>query len=253
MSKDFTLQKYEHLLKTALEKGYHLTSYEDYINNPKPKTLILRHDVDKRPINSLLTAQLQYRLGVEGTYYFRAVPESFDVSIIKAITNLNHEIGYHYEDLTICKGDYEKAIEHFEKWLNKLKTFYQVKTICMHGSPLSKWDNRQLWEKYNYKDFGVIAEPYFDLDFNEIFYFTDTGRRWNGNKISVRDKVTSEFNMSYRTTDEIITAFNNNELPDLMMQNIHPQRWTDSSAQWMKEWVSQNIKNVIKKIIFVKK
>ena len=59
----------------------------------------------------------------------------------------------------------------------------------MHGSPLSKWDNRYLWKKYNYRDFGIIAEPYFDVDFSEVLYLTDTGRRWDGDEVSVRDKV----------------------------------------------------------------
>ena len=68
-------------------------------------------------------------------------------------------------------------------------TLSHVKTICMHGSPLSKWDNRDLWKKYDYRDFGIIAEPYFDVDFDEVFYLTDTGRRWDGDKVSVRDKV----------------------------------------------------------------
>ncbi len=50
-------------------------------------------------------------------------------------------------------------------------------------------DNRDLWKRYDYRDFGIIAEPYFDLDFDEVFYLTDTGRRWDGHKVSVRDKV----------------------------------------------------------------
>ena len=28
---------------------------------------------------------------------------------------MGHEIGYHYEDLSIAKGDVDKAIEYFEK------------------------------------------------------------------------------------------------------------------------------------------
>ena len=39
------------------------------------------------------------------------------------------------------------------------------------------------------EDYGIIAEPYFDLDFDEVFYLTDTGRRWDGDDVSVRDKV----------------------------------------------------------------
>jgi hypothetical protein len=46
-----------------------------------------------------------------------------------------------------------------------------------------------LWKRYNYRDFGIIAEPYFDIDCDEVFYITDTGRSWNNSTASVRDKV----------------------------------------------------------------
>jgi hypothetical protein len=253
MAKDFTLEKYEQFLKAALANNYQLVSYQDYLKNNYPKAMILRHDVDKKPQNSLKTAQLQHQLGVKGTYYFRAVPESFDETIVAQIAKLGHEIGYHYEDLTICKGDESKAIQHFEKWLTRLRKFYPVKTVCMHGSPTSKWDNRKLWENYNYQDFGIVAEPYFDIDFNKVFYITDTGRKWDGHQVSVRDKVVSNFNLSFHSTNELIAAFENKQLPNQILQNIHPQRWTDNRAAWTQELVAQNIKNTIKKAIFVKK
>lgn len=253
MAKDFTLEKYEQFLKAALTNNYQLVSYQDYLDNNYSKAMILRHDVDKKPQNSLKTAQLQHQLGVKGTYYFRVVPESFDVDVIKQIAELGHEIGYHYEDLSICNGDELKAILHFEKWLTKLRTFYPVKTICMHGSPTSKWDNRKLWKNYHYKNFGIVAEPYFDVDFNKVFYITDTGRKWDGHQVSVRDKVKSNFNLSFHSTNELIAAFENKQLPNQILQNIHPQRWTDNRAAWTQELVTQNIKNTIKKAIFVKK
>ncbi|MBL4592617.1 MAG: hypothetical protein JKX68_02245 [Flavobacteriales bacterium] len=252
MDKDFTLHKYEQFLKAALAAGYELTSYQNYLANDYEKVLILRHDVDKRPQNSLRTAQLQHELGVIGTYYFRAVPESFDVEVIQQIEALGHEIGYHYEDLAICKGDSKKAIVHFEKWLEKLRKYYPVKTVCMHGSPLSKYDNRLLWDNYNYRDYGIIAEPYFDIDFDNVFYITDTGRKWDGGSVSVRDKVKSKFNLSFHSTDELIAAFENGQLPNQIMQNIHPQRWSNDSMEWIQELLSQRLKNSIKKAIFVK-
>lgn len=61
-------------------------------------------------------------------------------------------------------------------------------SICMHGSPMSPYDSRDLWKQYNYKDFGIIGKPYFDIDFSKVLYLTDTGRRWDGEKVSVRDK-----------------------------------------------------------------
>ena len=43
----------------------------------------------------------------------------------------------------------ERAIEDFRINLEKFREIYPVKTICMHGSTLSKYDNRLLWEKYD--------------------------------------------------------------------------------------------------------
>ena len=44
---------------------------------------------------------------------------------------------------------------------------------------------------YDYRDYDIIGEPYFDLDFDEFFYLTDTGMRWNAGRFSIRDKVNS--------------------------------------------------------------
>lgn len=252
MGKDFTVKKYEEFLKAALENDYQLVSFQEFLNTSYKKVLVLRHDVDKKPLNSLKTAELQNRLGATGTYYFRATKESFNIDIIKKIRDLGHEIGYHYEDLSIFRGDSKKAIAHFEKWLKKFKEIYPVKTICMHGSPMSKWDNRKIWETYDYKDYGIVAEPYFDVDFNKVYYLTDTGRRWDGNKVSVRDKVNSTFDLSFHSTDELIATFQNQKMPHQIMQNIHPQRWTDNATEWQQERIMQAVKNQLKRILFVK-
>jgi hypothetical protein len=53
------------------------------VESKKEKTIILRHDVDKLPKNSLRFAQIQNELGIKGSYYFRAVPESRDEEFIR--------------------------------------------------------------------------------------------------------------------------------------------------------------------------
>jgi len=45
----------------------------------------------------------------------------------------------------------------------------------------------------------------------------------------------------------LINKIKNNELPDKIMINVHPQRWNDKSVPWFIELVSQNVKNVIKR------
>ena len=119
----------------------------------------------------------------------------------------------------------------------------------MHGSPMSKFDNRHIWKEYNYKDYEIIGEPYFDIDFKKVFYLTDTGRCWNGAKYSIRDLVETNFDDSYTKTDEIINAINLKRIPEKMMFTFHPQRWNDDFFNWSFEFISQSVKNQIKKII----
>lgn len=250
---DFSVKKYRSLLKALIDQGYDFQTFDEFLSKPKSKSIVLRHDVDLMPNNSLKFAQIQAENKVKGVYYFRAVKESWDDAIIKEINNLGHEIGYHYENLTTSKGDVDAAVKDFELNLEKLRKLAPVTTICMHGSPLSKYDSKAIWDKYNYSDFGIIGEPYFDVDFKKVFYLTDTGRKWDGDKVSVRDKVASGFTRSFSTTDQIIEAANQGNLPNKIMFTFHPQRWNDGLVKWAKELFFQNLKNIIKKFFYVKK
>ena len=127
----------------------------------------------------------------------------------------------------------------------------------MHGAPTSKYDGKDLWKKYDYKALGIVGEPYFDIDFSGLFYLTDTGMMWDGYKVSVRDKIpvyqdiwTKEGKIHHSSND-IISAIGNG-LPTRIMITTHPQRWTDSSLAWWKEFIIQNLKNVIKRIMIIR-
>ncbi len=254
---DFTLTVYKQMLLAFQEAGYRFYRLRDFLESGgldavagDEKFLILRHDVDRIPANSLATAKLEKELGIKAGYYFRIVDESFHPHIVEAIAALDHEIGYHYEDLSLAEGEFERALFFFETHLQELRRYYPIKTICMHGRPLSKWDNRLLWEKYDYKQFGIIGEPYFDLDFNALFYITDTGRRWDNRTSNVRDKVTSSgFDVTYRRTADIIAALENNTFPPRAMMNTHPERWTDALPLWIRQLVLQKAKNLVKRIL----
>ncbi len=249
---DFTVQQYRVLLASLVDNQYDFQTFDEFIREPKKRTIILRHDVDLLPKNSLAFAKIQSDNGIRGTYYFRAVPESWDEDIIQEIASLGHEIGYHYECLTTTGGDLTAGISDFEKNLAALRDLVPVSTICMHGSPLSKHDSKKLWATYNYQDYQIIGEPYFDVDFNDVFYLTDTGRKWDGHGASVRDKVQTKFAHKYRRTPEIIEVINASVFPDRVMFTFHPQRWNDNFVKWSKEFVFQNVKNVVKKHFFVK-
>jgi hypothetical protein len=310
---DFTILTYCKLIEALQQQGFSFLTFEEFVSKQEDKVVVLRHDVDALPQNSLRFARIQADKGIKGTYYFRIVPESFDEKIIKEIYSLGHEVGYHYENVSLAaerqktkvkrqkvwnkiavdlqdrktarpqdNGHIEKelaliAIGSFKENLAKLRELVPVKTICMHGSPMSRWDSRLLWKYYDYHDFGIVGEPYFDVNFDEVLYLTDTGRRWDGGSVSIRDKGLgirdkglgeeiykewkvkpvpgSLMNMTqksydfqnknkFRSTSDIIRAAEKEELPDKIMMTFHPQRWTDKPVPWVRELVWQNVKNV---------
>lgn len=238
---DFTLLKYSELL--------------DQIRTYCFESLTLRHDVDLRPENSLRTAQVEAEKGLRGIYYFRAVPESCDEEIIKLIALFGHEIGYHYESLTTCKGDIDKAYEDFCRNLERLRAIVPVRSICMHGSPRSPFDSKDIWKKYDYHTLGIDNEPYLDTDFSRVFYLTDTGRRWDGYKVSVRDKIPQYQDkwvaqgLTFHSTNDVIEGFQRGIIPKQLMLTIHPQRWNPLGLNWCKELFLQNVKNSIKRLL----
>jgi hypothetical protein len=262
---DFTFKTYQNLMDALLLQGFSFQtlsahfiqnqSVENLLHeNQSKKLIILRHDVESKYESALAFATIQKSLGIVGSYYFRLFNKPKNDEIIRQIAELGHEIGYHYDDLSFFKGDHVKAIQRFENNLKYLRGIAPVKTITMEGAPLSKYDNRQLWEKYNYRDFGIIAEPYFDLNFNDFFYLTDTGRRWDGWRVSLRDKVPQQEawikqGLVFHSTRDIIKAANEGRLPEKIMMTFHPQRWNDKPLRWLKELVWQGVKNVGKRFL----
>ena len=232
---DFTLEKYAALLDALKAYGF--------------ESLVLRHDVDLLPGNSLRTARMEAEKGMFGIYYFRSVPESWDEGIIREIAALGHEIGYHVD----------AAYADFCKNLEALRKLVPVKSICMHGSPRSPYDSKDIWKKYDYKALGIENEPYLDTDFSKVFYLTDTGRRWDGYKVSVRDKIPQyqdEWNargLAFHTTDDVIGGLRKGMIPKDLMVTVHPQRWNPFGVKWAKELVLQNVKNIVKRLIIKKK
>lgn len=232
MGFDFTLATYRELVEVMKGCGYNFYTMSEWIER-KPETgIVIRHDVDRRASNSLRTAELEHSLGIRATYYFRITKGSFRREIIEKTYLLGHETGYHYEDLTTHGGDKEKAIESFSANLKKMRKYTEVKTIAMHGKPMSKHNNLDLWKSYDFKDFGITGEAYLTPDYRKTYYFSDTGRNWKRNtKANYKDHTGGLTSNKVKRTQDLI-EFIRSDRPDKMILVTHPERWSDSIAEF---------------------
>ena len=249
--RDFTLKTYRELLTAFLNAGYSINTFEEFLARKDGEdTVGLRHDVDEKAWNALAMARVEHELGVRSTYFFRIVRQSNVPEVIEKIVQLGHEIGYHYEDLAFTEGDMDKAIASFEQNLNYFRQFYPVKSVCMHGSSTSKYDNRTIWNERKLEDYGLIGEPYLSIDFNKVYYLTDIGRAWDGGRFAVRDVVTNNFGLIPHSTWQIIDMLKKSQFPTHAMILAHTL-WTDSQTQWyylqFREYIRNNIKLMSKR------
>ncbi|SVC88354.1 uncharacterized protein METZ01_LOCUS341208, partial [marine metagenome] len=252
--RDFTHKAYEVYLNLVKKSGLKIITFNELLSfSVYPDNFfIIRHDVDRKPKNALIMANLEFELGIKSTYYFRSNSHVFKPEIISSINNLGHDIGYHYECLSDSKGEIENAIRDFEKKLIMFRTICDIKTVSMHGRPLSPYNNLSMWEANGthklIKDrFELLGEINIDIDYSSIAYLNDTGRNWSSTKNNIRDHVKSKTELSINSSDDVINYLKNPNHEKIVFQ-IHPERWTNSKILWTYQFIFDFMVNKIKGI-----
>ncbi|MCB2219454.1 MAG: hypothetical protein KQI35_03590 [Bacteroidetes bacterium] len=276
---DFTYKKYNQIVESISRSGYQVLTIGDYIKMgaEKPeKFIIIRHDVDLDADYQVKFAELENRFGIHTSYYFRCTDKIYKEDTISKVHKLGHEVGYHYEVITKAKGDPVKAIDIFKDEIDRFQTNWKSETICPHGgsfvdnadgyalkdiiklipkllskkSVFSNWSNFNLWEKHDYKEFGIIGDAYESVDFKDILYLSDTGRSWDS-KYKRLDKVDSLINPKFnvKKSNDIIKIIENGEANKIYLL-VHLEQWKDNLWDWFLWYVAQVIRRSGKKFIF---
>lgn len=98
------LDGFEALLRAALERRYTPMTLGDFAGStegaapaPGDRILLMRHDIDTDVLRARRMWQIEQRLGVVGSYFFRR--STWDVGFIRELVAAGNEVGYHYEEL----------------------------------------------------------------------------------------------------------------------------------------------------------
>jgi len=221
---DFTHAVYGRLLESFMKAGYRVVTVRKYLQGArKPLTLILRHDVEWNPRRALAIAEIEKAHGVRSTFYFRVDTKVFDLATMRYLQDEGFEIGYHFNTLDRCRGDFDKAIALFEAELQQLREAgIDVKTVCSHGDPRVKKVGYKVNNEIFLRDPGLrsrndlLGEAYLDIDFSSLQYLSDAGVRWK--------KVGS--------TKELISRIVQREWAVVYMLT-HPDYWSRSPFRAM--------------------
>jgi hypothetical protein len=255
MSWDFTLDRYRELCQAIKTSFDQVVTVAQFIKAGQPfsSVLVLRHDVDRSLSKALAMAELEASLSLSSTYYIRMNRFVFRPEKVSHLLRLGHEVGYHYEVLTRARGRHEVAITRFGEELGRMRQVVPVETASKHGSPLLPWDNIDLWRHYDYREYGLIGEVYLSVNYDRVFYFTDTGRSWDADRHNIRDHVGGRKpDKRISTTDDLI-AFLRRPCGSPVLLNVHPNRWSASPWDWgttlAYDWSCNIMKEIISKVL----
>ena len=186
---------YDRLLAAISGGGYRVATVRQYLQgNWEKPLLVLRHDVEWSVSRAMAIAEIEKTRGVRSTMYFRVDTKAFDLPAMRSLQEDGFEIGYHFNTLDRCGGDFNRAIALFEKELKELREAgIKVDTVCSHGDPRVKKIGYQVNNEIFLKDprllkrSELLGEAYLNVDFSSLQYLSDVGIRWNGGDISAKE------------------------------------------------------------------
>ena len=222
---NFVHATYYKLLDAFRKARYRSASISEAAGGRQPPPLlILRHDVEWNPRRALALAEIDRACGIRSTFYFRVDTRAYDLTAMRYLQDEGFEVGYHFNTLDRCHGDFAAATALFEEELRRLREAgIDVTSVKQHGNPRVK--------KVGYKANGDILTRDPDLlrrngvsdpdsclmtCYRNLFYLSDTGIRWN----------------PPLATDELLTGISQTRWPVIYMAN-HPDYWSRSTGRAM--------------------
>ena len=227
VSDDFTVEAYADLLDAIDEGGYAFLTVAEYLasSDLPERFVVLRHDVDR----------------------------TFEVDRVRRVRALGHEVGYHYEDYVRTNGDLSAAHDRFGQNLERFRCEVpgSIRTVCMHGNPLSPHDNRAMWtdpDAPGFTEYGLLGEAYLSMDFVDVDYFSDTGRTWRDGVLKIKDHTMGEGEKAVapNTTADLAALFREGEI-DRACVLAHPERWADSFGELLLARSTDGAVNAVKR------
>jgi len=174
------LGRLEEIYLYALNCGYKIISIEQFLNiirlnkiKPTDKYLISRHDVDSDDDCVKLIVDIEKRLKISSSFYFRI--KTINLEMMEIVKSAGSEVGYHYEEIaTLAKAngwrkeediDWQYVRNLFKENCRKFKEVAGVSlmTVCSHGDFANRWlgvPNYKLLTEELKIELGIQAEVY---------------------------------------------------------------------------------------------
>lgn len=157
-------KEYENFLKTFIDNNFNFIRVRDYelLKNKDEKYFVLRHDIDSDVKIAKKMFEIEKKLGIYSTYYFRLCTQ--DKEFMQELIEYGSEVGYHYEEIAqYCKDNNNISPEFVNKNINEIKDIMiknikrfedvnqlKISSIASHGDFINR--RIDIINKYIYQE-----------------------------------------------------------------------------------------------------
>ncbi len=184
----FTFDNYRRLVASLVGRRLTVVTVAGFFESrPTDRFFVLRHDVEWDPYKALDLARLESSLGIASTYYFHGPHRArvFNVTVMREVEAMGHEVGYHYETLDRAGGDMRLARELFDADVSAFREAgLSLRTAAYHGNPRITKVGYELNGDLVTREPGILpanrllGEPDVDVDVAALEYVSDVGVRF---------------------------------------------------------------------------
>lgn len=180
------LGEFERLLRTALANEYEILSVQSFFNlarrgQIRGKLMINRHDIDSDLKTAKRMFEIEKRLGVCASYYFRL--STIDIPFMQKLNCYGSEASYHFEEIAtyakrFCIKNKTDIVQNMPTIQAQFKnnvlgirkqTNLSLSTVASHGDFVNRLLQIKNWELLTPElraELGIILEVY-DPEMNE--------------------------------------------------------------------------------------
>lgn len=203
--------------------------------------LVLKHDVETDPSKALELAKIENKYNHKGSYYVQGylLKNKKNISILKEIQKLGHEVSYHHDVMDSNNGDINGAKKEFEDYIKLFKdNEFVIKTVCQHGNPVVERNgynsNRDFFRNSNirkyFEEISEIMVNFKDKTNTDYKYISDAGYGWKVIYDPENNDIieSSSKDIALNDLEGVLKYIQNNES---IILSTHPHRWNRSQVK----------------------
>lgn len=215
-------KEYEEFLKLFLKYDYKFICVKDYelLNDNDNKYIVLRHDIDSDIKIAKKMFEIEKKLNIKSTYYFRLC--TIDTEFIREIYDYGSEVGYHYEEIAQYCKDHNVISKEFV-----INNIDDIKT-CMIKN-IKKFEDDTNVKIYSIASHGDFINRKINIP-NKYLYQDDIKQ-----KLKLIEAYDIENLIDFRTADTMYPKFWKRDIKEAINQKsknvlvlVHPRWWNSS-------------------------